>query len=249
MQSIWTGLETAKVTDRGTFFGIGEFDLSIKRLLVKASEKTREQLFIAEFEILGSSCEENPPGTDGTWIVKLANQNAPGNIKGMILSVLGLDHMKDQARIATEIGPLMAPMMDRATGPANALMGRLVHLSTKKGRVNVGKHNEGDFTYHNFSPFNYAGVGQPAPDAGEIIRAVMSAPAPQHMPPQYATPYPVAMAAPVPGYPPAPPPAPYAPHYPVAAPIPPPPPPAPRAVQLSPDGLYKLVNNQWVPNT
>ena len=232
-QDIWTGIETAQVNDQGTFFSPGSLDTQVDRVLVKDSQKKRgETNFITEHSVLTSTNTQNQAGSAATWICNMKHRSAPGNVKGFLLALLGLDHREDAARIEREVNPVIRQLIAAMTGPGNALAGRWIHLEATTGRVNVGKPDEHDFTYHSWSPFDYAAAGITPVDPSEVIRAALATLAPAG----YRAPgYPP--QAPPPGYPPqgygappigyGPPPAPY--------------PPPPAAKEYSPDGYYERV--------
>jgi hypothetical protein len=175
MKGIYTGISTASVDSRGEFFGApGSFDLECTRLLSKNSQKTRGEVnFIAEFKVLTSTHPNNRPDSDGTYVEKFSRQKALGNIKGLILALLGLSHIDDASRIEAEIGPIWEGLMDRVDSEDNPLGGYYVHLETKLITVNKGRADEGPFTVHDFKPFDYVGNGLAKPDPWQTIREIM----------------------------------------------------------------------------
>lgn len=147
---IFEGLRNAPVFERGAFLGVGVYDLTIERCLVKATRKSGDA-FIVEFNITKSEGPgANPVGSKASWFQKLADKNiAFGAIKEFLYAALGYDYAKDKEKIAAEVDPKIEELMSEAVAPEkNALKGVRVRC-----QVNMKKTQKGaDFSMHTWSP-------------------------------------------------------------------------------------------------
>jgi hypothetical protein len=214
------GLRNAQVSERGNYFSPGGlFDLEITRVHVMQTQKSGIA-FIVETEVLTSSMAAHPVGSSGTWFQKMASPAiAFSAIKGFYYAALGLDLRQDALAIAQEVDPVIEAFSDYAVSEANPLRGHYIHLETQATKT---REKGMDFTVHKWSPMNFAALGGVAPDWRQLLR---DAQAPRS--PTYGGARPAAPG----GY---------------GAPPPPSGGPAP---QLSPDGKFQLVGNQWIPYT
>lgn len=227
MSNLWLGLRNAKISERGEFFGEGSFDLQINRLTSKMSDVGKGLMFIAEFTVLTSTQPKDPPMSDRVWIVKMSNQAAPGNVKGLLVSALGKDHHTDQLWIHNVFDPVCEMVMDRYVGAENALKDLFVHLETNVGKTKGRNGPITDFTYHNWSPFDYITHGVLVPQIDHLLRPAQMQPT-----------APVSMVQNAQGH--------WVQPY---GQVPPPPPAlqAPQGVQVTPDEQYALINGAWTP--
>lgn len=263
MPNLWAGLNVAPTFEGGTYLGPGVFDVQVDRCLLKQTQKSGIG-FIAELTVLESSNPDHPVGVQRGWFQKMNTAPSLPAVKAFLLAVLGID-TDDAAKVADVSGKLET-LMPRIAGAENILAGWRVHVQCTMIKTGKG----GDFTRHDWEPYNYAQRQLQAPDLAAFLNAYGAAPqgyAPQGYgaPPPQAPPYgapppaqgwgapppmpPNTWGNPAPGAPPAgqvwTPPA----FAPVAPPPPMAPPPAyPPGAQLSPDGRYYLnaATNSWV---
>jgi hypothetical protein len=79
----FTGIKTASVSGGGVYFLSGLYVIEVKKCMMINSRK-REDLFIVECEIIESNNEKRPEGFSASWVVKMSQDAALGNIKGFI---------------------------------------------------------------------------------------------------------------------------------------------------------------------
>jgi hypothetical protein len=162
---LWSGLGDADVFDRGAFLDPGGmFDVEIQRCLSKRTQKSGD-CFIVEFDVLASSLPAHPAGSRRTWIQKMQNvATAHGAVKGFLMAIFNLE--KEAAR-KHDFDPYLERFMRQVEGPRNILAGKLVHLET----VHITTKEKGnDFTRHDWSPFDFAGMNVPPPSWQEHLQ-------------------------------------------------------------------------------
>ncbi len=91
LDSIFSNMEKASMSDKGSFFGPGLYLCELQSLEYREGFKGRS--FIAKFGIVESNNEEHPAGATRSWIVKLDRADtkdmAMGDIKSLIFALLG----------------------------------------------------------------------------------------------------------------------------------------------------------------
>ena len=81
-------VEKASASEGGQYILPGMHLLEINKLLLKVSQKDGDTLFIAEFKVIESDCEEMTPGSSRSWIVNMSNkQTGPGNVKAFFMGM------------------------------------------------------------------------------------------------------------------------------------------------------------------
>ena len=93
---IFSGMKEASVSGSGRFIIPGDWELEVRELLVKQSQQHRgETFFIAEFDVLAvtppADYEGKFPfkaGDEVSWLVKMSQPSAHGNIKGLAMALV-----------------------------------------------------------------------------------------------------------------------------------------------------------------
>ncbi len=83
-------LSSAKANMGGFWFLEGKYRVRIKKCSLITSRKG-DQLYIVECLVLASNNPARPVGCEPSWVVKTAQDAAPGNIKLFMAAVQGLD--------------------------------------------------------------------------------------------------------------------------------------------------------------
>lgn len=196
--SIFSGIEKARVFDRGTYFNPGTYDVRVARVLQKETE-TSGLALITELDVLTSKArpQEDPKGEGRTWIPTPAGIQATWfqgltdkrvafpAIKNFLDALLRLRPGDPRAEQLEQLIPgsekwpanptrrpiaLISNLMEHATGGANLLAGLCVHLECS---MILTRRKKEDFTLHRFSPADYAALGLPTPDFDAILRKAM----------------------------------------------------------------------------
>ncbi len=94
-----------------------------------------DQIFIAEFDIVDSEVDERPPGTRMSWAANFRHDATPGNVKGFLAVLMGVD--------ADDVDAASAKL---AVSESNPCRGRLIRLEAVMIETKAGK----PFTLHNW---------------------------------------------------------------------------------------------------
>lgn len=95
----FSGVGGAKVGGGGVYFLAGLYTVRVKKCFLMASRR-REDLFIVETEILESNNEKRKVGMSCSWVVKMSQDAALGNIKGFVAAAMEVD--PDDGNISDE---------------------------------------------------------------------------------------------------------------------------------------------------
>lgn len=140
---LFGGIGDAKIGMGGLYFLQGLYRVRIIRFFAMESRK-KEDLVIAECEVLASDVAERKVGMKPSWVVNLKQDAALGNIKGFLAACLGLDPNDTEAvneRITEDF-------CEEAVSEDNPLAGIEVNLEA----VNIKTRENNDFTLHKWSP-------------------------------------------------------------------------------------------------
>jgi len=165
--SVWANIATAEVFERGSYFQPGAYDVRVVRCLLKDTRKSGLG-FIVELEILNSNNPSHQIGSKATFFQGMKNQmTAMSSVKEFMIALWGLDPR--DPRVKTELEPVLAQIMDQATGPENVLQGRCLHLDTHMIKT---KERQMDFTVHKWAPYT-------GPTPAAMTAAMMAEPVQQ----------------------------------------------------------------------
>jgi hypothetical protein len=152
MSSLWDGMESAKIFERGKFMA-GNFAgvVEIKKTLAKAT-RGAGIAFIVEMEIISTNLpEEHPIGSKATWFQKMQDKDvAFSSILAWAAACVGYDPQRQKAQIEAELAPELKETMKHATDnpDSNDFIGIQLVLETVKVKTKKGT----DFTRYDFRP-------------------------------------------------------------------------------------------------
>lgn len=79
----FSGVREARISNSGVYFLQGLYTVEVQRVYMLTSRK-REDFFVVESKILESDNAERRPGMTCTWMVKMSQDAALGNIKAFV---------------------------------------------------------------------------------------------------------------------------------------------------------------------
>lgn len=141
---LFDGIEDAQVGMGGVYFLPGKYLVKVLKCITLKSRK-REDLFIAECEIVESDVPERKPGTRASWIVNFKQDAALGNIKGFIAAANGIDPSNEDA-VNAEVD---SGVCEYAVSNDNPMAGTYIRLVA----VNKKTRSNTDFTLHLWEPY------------------------------------------------------------------------------------------------
>lgn len=93
LDTIFKNMEDASVTQKGTFFNGGLYDLTLESIEYRDGFKGKS--VIAKFKVDTSTNDQDGEGETRSWILKLDNprtkEQAMGDIKQLIFALIGVD--------------------------------------------------------------------------------------------------------------------------------------------------------------
>jgi hypothetical protein len=134
----FSGVSGARVGGGGVYFLAGQYKVKVKKVFLMASRK-REDLFIVETEILESDNEKRKVGMSCSWVVKMSQDAALGNIKGFVAACMGEDAEDENIDWESEC--------ECAVDDENPLAGTEVDLEC----VDITTRDGNPFTLHKWS--------------------------------------------------------------------------------------------------
>lgn len=146
------GVSSAKVSAGGVYFLAGLYGVKVKRVHMITSRK-KEDLFIVECVILTSNNDLRKPGTTCSWVVKMSQDAALGNIKGFMAAINGIDPNDDGA-IEEQIGDDLEELCETAVSDDNPLEDENIDLEV----VNIKTREGNDFSLHKWKPAGSIGL-------------------------------------------------------------------------------------------
>ena len=144
---IFQGIRDARMTAGGVYFLPGEYIVLVQKVFLQESRK-REVLFIAECLIQASSNPERREGQRCSWVVKMSQDAAMGNIKRFLAACCGIEPSME-AVVNEEITEELAEV---AVSDGNPLAGTIVGLQA----TNIKTREGNDFTLHEWQPVSEA---------------------------------------------------------------------------------------------
>lgn len=141
---LFGGVGDARVGQGGLYFLPGIYKVKIIRFFAMESRK-KEDLIIAECEILESDNPQRKVGSKPSWVVNLKQDAALGNIKGFLAACLGIDPSDEEAVNEQVTEDFCEEAVDEDENPMGGVVVGLeaVDIKTRAG---------GDFTLHKWSP-------------------------------------------------------------------------------------------------
>jgi len=176
IDELFAGAPDAPMNGKGSYLaGDGDYDVQIEH--VKRQKKFGGgNVFILEFTLLTSTNAAYPVGMKKSWTTKIENPNSFGDIKALMFAATGTDPRSVQqtnkaahaqattlARAACG-SPTAIAELAQVNIPANFLIGRRVHLTTKTIKTKSSNY-QNDFTVHNWAP--YTAPAAPAAPAAQ----------------------------------------------------------------------------------
>ncbi len=132
---LFSGIESANITERGNPLGVGLYTLEVTKCINKHTFKQGDA-FIVEFKVLSSTNEEHAVGTKASWYRSMQYRNsAHGEIKAFTLALLGKDPQADAEEIQRDINPHIAKTLIAAVDQ-NAFKGQKVAAEVAMGAPN-----------------------------------------------------------------------------------------------------------------
>lgn len=154
--SPFSGLNQAEAFVKGKWFQPGSYDLQVKQVLVKQTQKSGLCSIVA-FTIIASDHPEFSPGSEASWVQPLTNPSiALSAIKEFMCALSGLIPGQDKQRIESELNPIAAQSWEAACGQENPYQGLFVHLDAFIRQTN----KKTDFTVHAWKPLGDAAALQ-----------------------------------------------------------------------------------------
>lgn len=156
---VFNGMDSAPMFGSGAYFAAGH-RYALRTKTIKVHDGFKGKTFIAEFEVLESSSEKDPPGSTRSYVVKLGagNVNAFSDIKALMFAILGTDPKKagqpsDNPPLHAQAADAVKCAVDRdyaaSKGVApDAFEGLPVRLETTTKKTKAGN----DFTVHVWQP-------------------------------------------------------------------------------------------------
>ena len=183
---MFDGMATAEVFEKGKFFAPGEYDLKVKKMIGKNTQRAG-YCVIVEFTILASDHPEFPVGSDASWVQPMRHQQAAlSSLKEFLIALAGL-RLEDKAQIAS-FSAQSPIVFDHAISAANPFAGLGIHLSAFTRAIQNGPNAGKPFTVHAWRPLVPGSEGQLA-----RIQALAGAPVAPVFPAQVVPQYPQAV--------------------------------------------------------
>lgn len=91
IDTLFKGMAGAPIFGSGNYMGEGAYLVETTRMFVKPRAVKGGTVFICEFRILESTNPKHVVGTTGSWVPKVELPNTFGDIKSLMLSILGVD--------------------------------------------------------------------------------------------------------------------------------------------------------------
>jgi hypothetical protein len=89
---LFRDMANAKMGRPKTFMDYGRYQVELKDLIIKPSDKDGQPVFICRFTIIESDNDKHKPGSEGSWTLSGKSlQYGQGEIKALILSILRID--------------------------------------------------------------------------------------------------------------------------------------------------------------
>lgn len=137
----FSGVGGAKVGGGGVYFLQGKYTVEVIKCMLMNSRK-REELFIVECKIIKSSEPKRPVDMKCSWVVKMSQDAALGNIKGFIAAAMEVDPDSDQISDSE-----WEDNCEAAVDDDNPLAGTIVDLECSDITTRAGD----PFTLHRWS--------------------------------------------------------------------------------------------------
>lgn len=160
VEDYFRGMADAKSMGGGQYFkGEGKFKVRTKRMFANNGHKGR--FFVAEFDVLESTSDEDPVGVTRSWVAPLEGERAKysfGDIKNLVFAITG-QHPQDvgepseNPKLHQEATQLVMAACDPEYAKKHkidqtALIGEEIELETTAKETKKG----GMFTVHRWSP-------------------------------------------------------------------------------------------------
>jgi len=159
---MFDGIESASVSEKGKWFSPGSYEVEIREVLSKQTQRSG-LCFIAATKVVEASLDsEVPVGAEASWVQPFKNrQVALSAVKEFLCALAGL-YPRDSAMIADQLDPIASRLLEAVVGPANPARGMRVHLEVFTRKTQAGT----DFTVHQWRPSESA-----PPDQFERLKA------------------------------------------------------------------------------
>lgn len=139
---IFSAIESTPGTrQRGQFLTTGTYIVEVQSCRHVVSQKSNDEYFAAELDVLESSNDNYPTGSPATWMCKLNGrypQSALADVKSFVVACLGCPDSEVTEKLITEhvLG-----------GDGSALAGERVRIVVEQRKTRAGS----DFSKHYFS--------------------------------------------------------------------------------------------------
>lgn len=142
-ESMFEHIEEAEVSFSGFYLERGTYVVEVKRCFLKKG-RSGDTFFIVEMKVIESNNADRPADCSPSWLVKMSQDAALGNIKGFLAAVNGIDPTdKDAVKAA-----ITREVADLAVSDPDILAG--VHVGVEVEPVKTKKGT--DFNKHYWSP-------------------------------------------------------------------------------------------------
>lgn len=144
MSNVFEAIANAEVSFGGFYLEPGVYTVEVQRAFLKQG-RNKDEFFIVEMTVIESNNPERPPGCSPSWVVKMSQDAAAGNVKAFMLAVSGV-HPNDKEAVA-ESG-FCADTVKEYTSEDNPLHGARVNVEVQI----VKTKRDTDFSKHFWSP-------------------------------------------------------------------------------------------------
>lgn len=139
---LFDGIGDARPGGSNVYFLQGKYKVKLNKVFTYKSRK-KDDLFIAECEILESTSDKRPADTKASWVVNLKHEAALGNIKGFIAAANGIDP-EDEEKVNEEV---TEEVVEYCVGLDNPLEDIVLDLVCTDIKTRAGN----DFTLHEWT--------------------------------------------------------------------------------------------------
>jgi len=141
---LFAGIKDAQVGSGGVYFQPGKYIVELLKVFVMRG-RNKEDFFIAECRVVESDNVKHPVGHKASWVVKLSQDMAMGNIKGFIAAANDIDPHETE----TVNEEVTEEVVEYAVSDDNPLAG--VHVGLQCTTI-ITKKEKKEFTKHEWSP-------------------------------------------------------------------------------------------------